>query len=66
MKTGFRLGVMLERIMIRCYCCERRWPASADAMFDVCECGPYTCEDCLLCPECRDGPLPTAIIEATP
>jgi hypothetical protein len=56
--------------VIRCYCCERRWPESADLMFGACECCEYTCEGCLLCTEhceCREPeplPLPTAIVKA--
>lgn len=57
--------------MILCYCCERRWPASADMMLGgACECCRFTCEGCLLCtehcecPEREPLPLPTAIINA--
>lgn len=56
--------------MIRCYCCERRWPESADAILGGCECREYTCQDCLLCTEhcaCRSadsadsGPTPFVV-----
>jgi hypothetical protein len=35
--------------MIRCYCCERRYPASVDEILGPCICADDFCDRCLVC-----------------
>lgn len=44
--------------MIRCWCCERRWPDSADEIMGPCGCADDYCDHCLACVghcQCADG-----------